>query len=228
MPSPGTTHAQLRQLKKAIQAEVHRTTGRRPPLLSDDVAFEDPITFENLAPDNAWYILPNTTNGNKIHHLYKKSTLNQILATSRKSPFTRKPITNGNVRKYMNFKIRTSAPVVVNLTGSPQRRSHRPRHGLFSDVLVQTQLKHMLLADRTNVSYKIYILNPSESSATCKKSFTIEKSTAPNASIRFVFHASGPDIVATASTFSEKLRELLQSYPPTIYYVGYRRTVRAN
>lgn len=104
MSNQSTCRAQLKQLKKAIQTEIHRETGRRPPLLANNVAFEDPITFENLAPNNAWYILPNTTNSNTIRQLYKKNTLNRILTTSRRSPFTRKSMTNGNIRKYLNFK----------------------------------------------------------------------------------------------------------------------------
>lgn len=219
MPSPGTTHSQLKQLKKAIQAEVHRTTGRRPPVLANNAAFEDPITFEDLAPNNAWYILPNTTNGNKIHHLYKKSTLNQILATSRKSPFTRKPITNRNIRKYMNFSARTappSAPVVINLTGNntaPRTTVVRPRHGLFSDPHVQRGLKRLMVAASVGSMYKI------------KTNFTRQiymKKINANAYDIFLLDATRT-LHASEATFIPKLQEFLQHFSPSLFYTGFTR-----
>lgn len=236
MTNSSSLQTQLRQLKKAIQAEVHRKTGRRPPVLANNVDFEDPITFQDISPNNAWYILPNTTNGNKIRHVYKKSTLNQILAHSRTSPFTRKPITNRNIRKYMNFNspAPSSAPVVINLTSnnqnhhaaSSQPTARRPRHGPFTTSLM-TSLKNMLVEAHPGTAYKIKIgFTPTGRATT---SFKISSQTASNASRAYIFENQMHGLpaqraTATQTTFIPKFQEFLQQqYAPTVQYKGYRQ-----
>jgi hypothetical protein len=124
--------AQLRRLKKAIQDEVHHKTGRKPPLLSNNANFENAITFANLEPRNAWYIVPNAASVNRIDQLYSKNTLNKIInhanASQRKSPFTRTPITRANIRKYMNLNGPGPAQAVINLTFvGPNSRLNPPK-----------------------------------------------------------------------------------------------------
>ena len=225
MPSLHTLQAQLQQLKKSIQAEVHRTTGRKPPLLSNNVNFEDPISFEELSPNNAWYIVPNTVNGNKIRHLYSKQTLDQILETSKKSPFTRAPIQKKNVRKYMNFKKRASAASAAAATGSVSTGT-RPRHGLFSSPVVQSQIRKMMISEPAGMLYKIYVLLPSQSvNNRVKKHFTLCKIPAnANGGNKYIFSVpGGSTLTASAATFTQKLQEILHSFPAHSYYVGYRR-----
>lgn len=61
------------------------------PRVPTGVDYVDPITYEEIPVDDAWYIETNVPRDNRIKHLYQKSTLKQLMGTSGlgKSPFTR-------------------------------------------------------------------------------------------------------------------------------------------
>ena len=113
-------------------------------------SFEDPISFETERVNRGWYIVPNlkkgpnsrTTNRNnnknpnkEIRQLYKKNTLNQILLTSSRSPFTRVPITRRDIRQYQEFyNAINNTPLTLTAKQISQRRAELARH--FKDLIV--------------------------------------------------------------------------------------------
>ena len=219
--------AQLRQLKKAIRAEVHRKTGHNPPLLANNANFENAITFADLEPQNAWYIVPNAAaTGNKITQLYTKNTLKKIIhhanTGQRKSPFTRIPITRGNIRKYMNFGAPRSTNV-INLTsnGNPASTAStpRPRRGPLNVAALKTFM--MTFPNQTKV--KIMLTNATQTQTT---HFFITK-----AGQTYVFYKTSPSHIANTSIsistepiFVQTLTQFLAHYyPGYTRYQGYRR-----
>ena len=217
-------HVQLRQLKKAIQAAVHRTTGQQPPLLADNVAFQNYITYGALSPEDAWYIVPNTIATSKIHQLYSRSTLNTILSSSnpsqRRSPVSHQPITAANLRKYMNFAA-PPAQNVINLTGNTTHAAPtvRPRHGLISSPTIRSSLRQLMLAVPGSVAtYKIWI---QYNNGAQRMHFKMKKVS--NGQFEFFSMDGSLQTSATTTTFMTKLQEFLAHYPASTLYKGYRR-----
>lgn len=244
MPTPSSNNSiqsQVRKLKKAIQSEVHRKTGVKPPVLANNANFQNAITYNALAPENAWYIVPNAANANKIIQLYAKNTLKKIIqhqnVSQRRSPFTRKPITNRNIKKYMNFgrpPPPPAAPVVINLTrnhhhqhaASRPTASIRTRHGMFSEETVQYYLKRLL--ERANVGDKFKIKTAMRTRLRDKTHFFIEK-----INVNLFYFRPGTDdspmnhASTNLASFTQKLLAFATHNGTTqaedVRYVGYRK-----
>jgi hypothetical protein len=139
-----TVQKKLLRLGERLDNNRHQTTGRQKyPRISNNTNFVDPVTYENVLPFNAWYIVPNAADTGKVHQVFNRKTLNAILAQPqprRISPITRTPFTAAEIRRmWNNFRNVTSnnGPVqaqaqahaanVINLTHSPSSNPSAPR-----------------------------------------------------------------------------------------------------
>lgn len=59
------------------------------PRAKKNVDRRDPVTFDNVDPKKAYYLRPDAPNGH-IKAVYKKTTLDKLLATNARSPITRR------------------------------------------------------------------------------------------------------------------------------------------
>lgn len=110
MPNNNNNHtAEMERIKKRIvalsrrmQNIVHGRTNVRQPRLANTVNFDDPITFNTVPLENAWYITKNVNEG-KIFQVYAKNSLNKLLSQPNpRSLIKRKPITRANIRRVLN------------------------------------------------------------------------------------------------------------------------------
>jgi len=227
----GTSNSnQLRKLKKAIQAEVHRKTGRRPQVLANNAEFQNAITYHDLAPNNAWYIVPNAASANRINQLYAKSTLNTLLQeTNPKSPFSRRNITPTNIRKYMNFNSPPLPPTIINLTanGSPGAATLRPRTGLFSDQATLHGLQRLLESLPEGALIKI-MMRPAAIAGPATSAMYIRKAAlTPSLSTYFLktrIDNHGAIRQTSLLQFNSRLAQFLSDEYgiQNMYYMGYR------
>jgi hypothetical protein len=89
-------------------------------LLSEEAAkMMDPITYEDLADDDAYYIAPNV-HKNTIHHLYSGATIQSLFNMRHpRSPFTQRPLSPEDIRQYRVVRELESRGIHP---GSPARR----------------------------------------------------------------------------------------------------------
>lgn len=233
MSNRNTCPSKLKQLKKAIQTETQRATGRRVPLLANNVNFKDPITYENLAPNNAWYIVPNTKNTNKIYQLYDRRTLNRILNTTKKSPFSSKPITEHNIRKYMNFKnsVELLQPTLRNTPPPAPVRTNRPRNrapiraaGAVRRLLDYNQNQNSLslqlnrirdyLVTRSGIDGVIRMFTTDISSNTTRQMIISKERARFGRGTTYIFRGTGIRNLAPASRFIETLMQTVREQFP--------------
>jgi len=159
----------------------------------------DPIFYTAVSPNNAWYIRKNVSANGKIFHVYKKSTLNQILTMPpemRKSPMSRVPITRDNIRKLSNHSGNTIRPRAFVI---------RPRRGSQFTALMFDRFKRML--DTGSITrLKIWVRLPPGHAAVVHF-FNFKKMTTGRYMITYqsgqVYSANvpGEDIVTTLETF---------------------------
>jgi hypothetical protein len=241
------TNLQKRMLNLKYELNGLTNPNPQPKLNATTFNFEDPVSFDEVKPFNAWYIQPNVRNGS-IHHVYDKKTLNAILSSSiKKSPLTRKPITRSNIKKLWPYQDRTAARVnVVNLTSSathspsaaPRTIRLRSTHlnssvvNKLLDVFLQRQQRSMriFLEDATTHRRLPYVISIKKN-----QGFTVEKkmgnhvrsrrtASTRNAVLQQVSELVSESVPGSGAGLSSEanLRWPNLWWPESIWFSGYR------
>lgn len=90
----------------------------------------DPVTMSRVNPRNAYYFAPNVLPNGRVQSLYSYATIQQILKTTGKSPFTQRPVFLKNVRR-MNVatqkgRVAAAALAIPNLLTKASIRATKP------------------------------------------------------------------------------------------------------
>lgn len=187
---------------------------RNNPTLGPHVNMIDPITYENVSPNSAWYIRSNVRNG-KIYHVYRRPTLERLAAMQpRSSPITRLPFSQANIRKLSDHS--GVAPVSVSAsTSHPRIRRNMQLADMVARRQPLAQLKSLAMTlepmeyvriKTTGLFNNVIILRG------YRESF-------------FIFYG-GDWFHCISDTLINSLRTVFL-YNPSGYYLGYRRQIYA-
>lgn len=253
MPNNNNNHtAEMQRIKNRIvalsrrmQNIVHGRTGVRQPRLANTVNFDDPITFNTVPLENAWYITKNVDEG-KIFQVYAKNSLNKLLSQPNpRSLIKRQPISRANIRRVLNHSqnggvaapahvaapathvVHASLAHALQAQAPPTTQQHphtgsyqgvRVPHGPFT-ITKADRLKFIFTHNPGNLAISVKFKHPGPSAASRliirKTGATFSFSTRSGGMIR-----SNVSLTNFSSTFVHVVTQLFNA---NIHYVGYVR-----